>query len=131
MAIVEVGGKPINNQPKEMPQAMVQAHQDGVPVVNTEGEPVMIPAPSGVRTYNVASFFHDKTKSGKDVLKVVTVEQPYNTKYGVACFHGGPEGWKDWQLGVDNKFAPTKGFLKVTIKDPEGESKYANVESFS
>jgi hypothetical protein len=130
MAIVEVGGKPISNQPKTMPPALVQATENGIPVINVEGEPVMIPAPAGVRTYNVKALFHDQTKNGKDVLKVVTNEEPYNTKYGVSCFHGGPEGWKAWALGVENKYVPSKGFLKVDIQDPEGENKYANILRF-
>jgi hypothetical protein len=102
----------------------------GLPLVDGEGKPVMIKLAPGVRLYAVASIFHDKTKNGKDVLKVVTQEEPYNTKYGVALFHGGPDGWKSWPSGVDNKYVPPEGFKKVIIRDPEGESKYPEVIEF-
>jgi hypothetical protein len=131
-AILALDGKPINSRPQPMPkQEMVQEKDEqGLPVVDPDGNPILQPAPAGERNYNVAAFFHDKTKNGKDVLKVVTVEQPYNTKYGVSAFHGGPEGWKNWALGVENKYAPTKGFLKVAIKDPDDFNKYPEILSF-
>ncbi len=122
--------------PPPLPDAPVKTAQIqltdelGTPVVDAEGNPQMIELPKGVHVFTVKALFHDQTKTGKDVIKVITVEEPYNTKYGVSAFHGGPENWKTWPLGVDTKYAPPKGFGHVVIRDPEGESKYANVERF-
>ena len=116
----------------DAPAQKVQLRDEaGLPVVNQEGEPEMVDLPPGVRMFNTKALFHDKSRDGsKDLLKVITVEEPYNTKYGVACFHGGPEGWQSWPVGVENKYAPPKGFTKVAIRDPKEGEKYANVERF-
>jgi len=130
-AILALDGRPINNQPKTAPVPQVQEHDEtGLPVVDAEGQPVMQPAPGGTKEYTVKALFHDKTKSGKDVLKVVTEEAPYNTKYGASCWHGGPEGWKSWAEGVENKYLPPKGFGHVLIRDPEKEGGYPEVGQF-
>ncbi len=109
----------------------IQLHtEDGLPVVNSDGEPEMIELPEGTRVYSVKALWHDKTKTGKDVLKVTTHEDPYNTKYGVTAFHGGPENWKTWPEGIDHQFKAPKTFAHVIIKDPEGEGKYPEVIRF-
>jgi hypothetical protein len=107
--------------------------ETGVPVIDAvTGKPMTAPLPEGVRLYTVAQVFHDKTKSGKDVLKVITAEEPYNTKYGVSCFHPSPEfnGWKTWQEGEKFKYAPPAGAGHVLIRAPQGEGKYADVLEF-
>lgn len=131
-ALADIGGKPINNKPMQAPVAQVQERDEaGLPVVDAEGKAVMINLPQGTNVYTVKALFHDKNKNGdKDLLKVVTEEAPYNTKYGVTCFHGGPDGWKKWPVGPDNKYMPTPDFAKVVIQAPEGEGKYANVVEF-
>lgn len=109
----------------------VQLHtEDGLPVVNADGEPEMIELPKGTRVYTANAIWHDKTKTGKDVLKVTTLEEPYNTKYGVTAFHGGPDGWKTWPLGIEHQYKAPKQFAHVIIKDPEGEGKYPEVIRF-
>ena len=129
--LADIGGKPITNQPKTAPVAQVQERDDhGLPMIDTEGKPVMMNLPKGTNVYTVKALFRDKTKAGKAVMKVVTNEPPYNTKYGVTCFGGGPDGWNTWTEGVENKFAPPKGYTKVVIRDPEGDSKYPDVIEF-
>lgn len=103
----------------------------GAPVTDDKGNQQTVDLPAGIHLFTVKALFHDKTKTGKDVCKVVTVEEPYNTKYGVSCFHPeGLEGWKTWPLGVDVKYAPPKGFGHVLIRDPNEENQYANVIEF-
>lgn len=138
-AIVNVDGRPINQQPKPAPvapPAQIQERDDtGTPMVDADQNPVMINLPAGTRLYAVAALYHDQTKPkdgkpGKDVLKVITREEPYNTKYGVTSFGHGPDGWKTWPLGVENKFIPPAGFQQVVIRDPEPGGKYADVVEF-
>lgn len=87
----------------------------------------------GAKVFTVAQVFHDKTKNGKDVLKVVTVEAPYATKFGVSCFHPGPEfdGWKNWPIGGKDpvKYAPPAGATHVVIR-PAPEGGYPDVIEF-
>lgn len=113
------------------------------PSGNVSTEPAGKPEPvyenvDGSKMYTIAGVFHDKTSTGKDVLKVVTVEPPYNTKYGVSSFHPSAafEGWKSWPVGTKEsgpiKYAPPKGAGHVVIKPAvEGVSKYPDVLAFS
>ena len=131
--IIAAGGKPVNNSPQPAPaleQKVQERDTQGLPVVDGDGKAVMIPLTEGTRIFTVAHLFHDQTKSGKDVLKVVTLEAPYNTKYGVNCFRGGPDNWKTWALGLNNTYLPDPGFKHVVIRDPVGESKYPEIVEF-
>jgi hypothetical protein len=119
------------------PNNTIQMRDDsGLPVVDENQQPVKVSLPSGTRVYQIQSVYHDQTKPkdgkpGKDVLKIVTIEDPYNTKYGVSCFHpNGIDGWKTWPVGVENKYAPPAGLNHVVIRDPQGDSKYPEVVEF-
>lgn len=128
--VLGIGGRPAGVA-KEPPKQKIQLTDElGTPVVNAEGEPEMVDMPAGVAIYTVAHLFHDKTKNGKDTLKVCTVEPPYNKKYGVNAWGGGPDGWIKWPVGVEHKYMPPKGFEKVIIRDPDEHSDYPNVEGF-
>lgn len=129
-SIVGAGGKAANAV-KEQPKTTIPLVDGaGVQVVDSSGMPAVVDLPQGTRLFTVKAFFHDKTKTGKDTLKVVTNEPPYDSKYGVNCFNGGPAGWKQWPEGVENKYAPTDGFRQVIIRDPEGEGKYPQIVDF-
>lgn len=110
--------------------------ETGVPVVDVQtGAVIQAPLPVGVKLYTVSGVAHDRTKSGKDVLKVWTVEDPYNKGYGVSCFHPPHEfgEWKKWALmSKDNKvrYMPPRGFEKVLIRDPQKEGGYPDVVEF-
>jgi len=121
-------------RPPELPAAPKQnvtvVDEQGNPAKDKNGQAVEVDLPEGTHLFDVASLFHDQTKTGKDVLKVVTVQPPYNTKYGVSCFHGGPAGWKDWPIGIDNKYRPAEGFTTVIIRDPKKDGGYADVVEF-
>ena len=130
--VVTVGGKP--DGPALPPKAQIQERDEtGVPVVDGDGNAIMTNLPEGTNLYTVKAVFHDRTKTGnKDVLKVVTVEKPYDTKYGVSCFHP-PEafnGWKDWGIGIEYKYAAPEGAGHVVIRDPKDGGKYADVIEF-
>lgn len=126
--IRDIGGKPVG---QGMPIPAVQEiDASGLPVVDGDGNPVMKEMPADTHLFTVKALFHDVTKSNKDVLKVVTVEEPYNTKYGVSCFHPAIEGWKVWAIGPDNKHEPPAGYGHVVIQDAGGERKYADVIEF-
>jgi hypothetical protein len=114
-----------------------QYDETGTPIVDAEGKPVTAPLPQGVHLFTVAGLFHDKNKDGtKDILKVLTVEPPYNKGYGVSCFHPNGangakvEGWKAWPVGKDSRYAPPAGFGHVLIRDPQGDSKYPDIVEF-
>lgn len=126
------GAKP---EGSNVPPAAQMQERDatGLPVVDPEGKPVMVNLPDGVHLFTVAGVFHDQNKDkDKDILKVVTVEKPYNSKYGVSCFHAPPEaeGWKAWPIGPDQKYAPPKGMGHVIIRDPQSGGKYAEIVEF-
>jgi hypothetical protein len=129
--VQEAGGKPHGGALPAKAQVQ-ERDENGTPVVDPDGKPVMANLPDGTRLYTVKFVFHDQTKSGKDVLKVVTEEKPYSTKYGVSCFHppAAYSGWKSWAVGPDYKQPPVTGALQVVIRDPQGDSKYADVIEF-
>lgn len=110
--------------------------ENGTPVVDAQtGAPVMTDLPAGVKVYRVAGLAHDKTTTGKEVLKVWTAEEPYNKGYGVSCFHPPAEigNWKSWALmSKENKvrYPPPAGFELVLIRDPKEGSKYPDVIEF-
>jgi hypothetical protein len=136
--ITSNGGTPINNQPKPLPASantIPVRDENGTPVVDADRNPVMTSLPDGVHLFKVAGLAHDKTKTGKDVLKVWTVEEPYSKGYGVSCFHPPAEvgDWKAWQLmSRENKtrYMPPKGFELVLIRDPQKEGGYPDVIEF-
>lgn len=138
-AITAGEGKPINSRPQVTPapeNTIPLRDENGTLVVDANTmQPQMVPLPEGVHLFTVAGLAHDKTKSGKDVLKVWTVETPYNGGYGVSCFHPPAEigHWKTWALmSKDNKvrYAPPKGFEKVLIRDPKQDGGYPDVVEF-
>jgi hypothetical protein len=123
--------------PPPIPTATIpMTDETGVPVVDSQtGQAVQALLPAGVRLYTVAGVAHDQTKTGKDVMKVWTVEEPYGKGYGVSCFHPPAEfaDWKKWALmSKDNKvhYMPPKGFEKVIIRDPQKEGGYPDVIEF-
>lgn len=94
--------------------------------VDEAGTTQSVSLPDGEKLYTVKELFHAKNRNGdKDLLKIVTVEAPYNTKYGVTAFDAPIPGWKDWPL--DTRYAPPEGAKRVIIADPKGDSKYATV----
>lgn len=131
------GGKPVG-KPAAMPPAETQKVQatteDGTPVIDGDQKPVMVPLPQGAHLFTVKEVYHDTNKDGdKHMLKVVINEQEYqysNKKYGISCFHPGPEfaGWMDWTVG--NRFAPPIKAAKVLVRDPKPGGKYADVVEF-
>lgn len=138
-ALIEYnGGKPAGKaapMPTAESQKIQATTEDGLPIVNGQtGEPEMVPLPQGVHLFTVKEVYHDTNKDGdKHMLKVVINEQEYqfsNKKYGVSCFHPGPEftGWMDWTVG--NRFAPPVKAAKVLIRDPKPGGKYADVVGF-
>lgn len=100
------------------------------------GEQQTVQLPEGVHLFTVASLVHDKNKDGtKDILKVFTVEQPYNKGYGVACFHppAALKGFTAWPVTskeAKNTQSPPEGCKHVLIRDPKGDSKYPDVIEF-
>src|SRR5258706_5467186 len=83
--IVDIGGKPVNNLPKPLPESANKiplTDENGTPVVDINRNPVMSALPDGVHVFTVAGFGHDRTKSSnKDVLKGWTQEKPYIKGY--------------------------------------------------
>jgi len=135
--IAEIGGLPPSKVVIAPPQATIPVRdENGTPVVDgNTGQPVMTTLPQGVRLYQVSGLAHDKTKNSKDVLKVWTVEEPYNKGYGVSCFHPPAEigAWKSWPLmSRDNKvrYGAPIGFTHVLIRDPQKDGGYPDVLEF-
>jgi len=135
--IAELGGiAPANRvaAPAPSPSAQIQeTDPTGLPVVDAEGQPRMVDLPKGVAIYTVKEVFRDQNKDKtKDLLKVTTVEEaPFiSRKYGVTCFHPPAQykDFKDWPIGT--KYAPRAGAMRVIIREPEAEGKYANILEF-
>jgi hypothetical protein len=134
--IIETGGKPAGFAPA--PTSKIPAQDEtGVPIIDgNTGEAVLTDLPEGVHLYTVAGLVHDKNKEGtKDILKVFTIEAPYHKGYGVSCFHPHADlkGFTSWPVtSKDNKamFAPPPSCKHVLIRDPKGDSKYADVLDF-
>ena len=131
--ITEIGGKP----PKEnrAPATQVQERtEDGTPVIDGDGKPVMKSLPDGINLYTVKQVFHGKTQNGKDYLGVTTEEKPHNRKWGVKCFHPGDvvPGWKQWPIGAETPtyYAPPESAKKVVIREATGEGTYPEVMEF-
>ena len=140
--ITEQGGKPAGGKPGPAPSAeapgvssskIQMKTEDGLPVVDANGQPVMVDLPEGHHLFTVKEVYHDTNQSGdKHMLKVV-LEERYeygNGKYGVSCFH--PEshfaGWKQWEKG--KRYAPPVNAAKVIIRDPKPGGKWADVIEF-
>lgn len=130
------GGKPANSRaPMPTPENdKIQLRtEDGLPVVDAEQKPVMVGLPAGTHLFTVKEVYHDTNKGGdKHILKVVLTEsyEHGNGKYGVSCFHPGPEftGWRDWPIG--QRFSPPVQAAKVLIRDPKEGGRYADVVEF-
>lgn len=135
-ALKEQGGLPQKALPA--PQNTIPLTDElGTPVVDgNTGQPATTTLPEGVRLFTVAALVHDQNREGtKDILKVFTVEPPYNKGYGVSCFHPPTplKGFKAWPLTSKenkNQFAPPDGCGHVLIRDPKGDSKYPDVLEF-
>jgi hypothetical protein len=122
---------PQNQQAPTNKIAMTDA--TGVPIVDAQTmEPVMVDLPSDTHVFTIKEAWHDQTKTGKDVLKVSTVETyQYSGKYGISCFQPNDpafDGWKSWPVGT--KYAPPKGANKVLVRDPKDGGKYADILEF-
>ena len=134
--IAEQGGKPVNKVAPAPSNVVPARDENGTPVVDgNTGEPVMTSLPEGTHLFTVAGLVHDKNKDKtKDILKVFTVETPYNKGYGVACFHPSAEigNWKAWTVtSKDNKamYAPPETCKHVIIRDAK-EGGYPDVVEF-
>jgi hypothetical protein len=133
--ILEQGGiAPANRVAPPPPSQMVQERDEhsGLPVVDAEGQPRMVALPDGVAIYTVREVFHDKTKAGKDILKVTTVEEaPFiSKKFGIGVFHA-PSQYSDFhQWPIDGRYAPKPGAGHVLIRAPKDGGKYADVIEF-
>ncbi len=136
-AILQRGGKPINNKPQPLPG--VQAHdENGTPIVDENKNPVMAPAPEGVKSYTVIAVAHSKTMKGMDVLKVWVEEKEewINRKFGITCFHAPAQykEFKTWPIVTEdgaNKYAPTEGAMRVAIRAPKAGDNYGEIIAFS
>lgn len=135
--ILETGGKPVNSKLPAPQSTIPVTDETGIPVVDgNTGKPVTTNLPEGVHLFTVSGLVHDKNKDGtKDLLKVFTVEAPYNKGYGVTCFHAPPElkGFTSWAVtSKENKamYAPPENLKHVLIRDPKGEGKYPDVVEF-
>ena len=128
--IAKQEGKAPNVRPA---QTMQERDENGTPVVNGEGKPVMTNLPDGVGLYTVKQLFHGLTKNKKDYLGVVTVEKPHNRKWGVKCFHPtGIDGWKSWPVGENDPtyYAPPELASRVLIREAKGEGEFPDVLEF-
>lgn len=106
----------------EAPQAPSQVN---IPI-DDQGNTEAIPLPPGQRVYTVKELYHTKSRNGdKDLLKIVTVEDPYNTKYGVTAFNAPIQGWKDWPL--ETRYSAPEGCKQVVIEDPQKDGGYPTV----
>ena len=105
--------------------------ENGTPIIDgNSGQPAMTTLPQGTHLFAVKALFHGKTKTGKDTLGVVTVEPPYNRKWGVTSFDApNVEGWKSWPIGDKDPyhFAPKPEYAHVIIQDPAGDEKYPKI----
>ncbi|RPJ29427.1 MAG: hypothetical protein EHM33_00850 [Chloroflexi bacterium] len=111
--------------------AQVYEPATGLPLVDENQQPVKEKI-DGANVYTVEGVSHGTTQSGKDVLCVFTVEKEefISRKYGVKCFHA-PAIYKDFKnWPVDTKYGPKEGGMKVVIRAPKGDSKYADVVEF-
>jgi len=104
--------------------------EDGLPVVNQEGEPEMVELPKGTHLFTVKTLAHGKTQAGKSVIKVFIQENYEHDggRYGMTAFRGGPDGWEKWSENA--QYAPPEGFGHVVVSDPKEGGKYANIEMF-
>lgn len=128
-AILATDGRPANAQPKTKVQ---ERDENGTPVVDGEGKPVMTDLPQGAHLFTIKKVYHAKTQTGKDCLGIVTEEKPYSGKWGVKCFHPPFSEWKNWTVGdgEPNYMAMPGDKKHVIIKDPEGEGKFPEVLEF-
>ena len=133
--VTETGGKPVNDKPATQIPA---TDETGVPIVNTDGKPEMKSLPDGTALFTVIAVAHDKTQSGKDVLKVFVKEkgEGISKKYGVNCFHPPAQykEFKTWDMHYGetgaNRFSPKEGATQVIIRLPSGDRKYPDVIEF-
>ena len=137
-AAILADGAKVEREPKPIPQAehtIQVTDETGVPVVDAQtGKPVTVALPNDTHVLTIKGVFHDQTKTGKDVLKVVVVEPyPFNGgKYGISCFNPPSEftGWKSWPIGNTTIYAAPPNASKVIVRDPENGGKYANILEF-
>lgn len=129
--ILENGGKIPNPRPS---QTVQERDENGTPVIDGDGNPVMTNLPKGTGLYNVKQLFHGKTQNGKDFLGVVTVETPHNRKWGVKCFHPGNSvsGWQSWPVGENDPiyYAPPETAKRVIIREAKDTGSYPDVVEF-
>jgi hypothetical protein len=130
-AIIATDGKPVSTQQKvtAAPVAQVQEKIDGMPVVDADGNPMMIPLPANEKLYTIKGFYHGQNKDKtKDFLKVVVEEKPHNGKYGHNVFHHPFNDWKAWPLAADPPgLYSMPGYGHVVLRDPKEGEKWAEV----
>jgi hypothetical protein len=132
-ALLEIGWKPDGQS--VAPAAQVQERDDnGTPVVDGDGKPIMINLPPGTGLYTVKGFYHGQNKDKtKDFLKVVVEEKPHNGKYGHPVFHPPFSEWKNWPFpgdGTPGLFAAPANCKRVVIRDAQGEGKFPEIVDF-
>jgi hypothetical protein len=134
--ILVAGGKPAGQSVKPAPVATVQERgDDGLPVIDGEGQPVLIALPANTHVFTVKGFYHGQNKDKtKDFLKVVVEEKPYSGKYGHPVFHPPFAEWKTWPYPADGAapglFAADPKYGHVVIRDPEGDGKFPEIVEF-
>jgi len=131
--ILGADGKPMG-QAKPAPAKIQERDDSGLPVVDPEGQPVMINLPPNTHLFTVKGFYRGQNKDKtKDFLKVVVEEKPYNSKYGLAVFHTPFKEWENWPIaaeGTPGLFTPDTKYGHVVIRDPEGDSKFPEILEF-
>ena len=129
--ILDAEGKVLSSISPAPANQIPAKDENGTPIIDgNSGQPAMTILPNGTHLFAVKALFHGKTKTGKDTLGVVTVEPPYNRKWGVTCFDAANvEGWKSWPVGDKDPyhFAPKPEYAHVIIQDPSGDEKYPKV----
>lgn len=136
VVIAEIGGKPISTQSKVSPAPpMVQEKDEtGTPVVDQEGNPVMSPVNMlpGEVLCTIKGFYHGQTKAGKDALKVVLEDKPYNGKYGHYVFKPPFGDWQKWAVAGDPPgLFQVPGYGHAILRPPEGDGKYPEIVGFT
>jgi len=133
--IINGGGEPINSKAKPAPTTVQERDDSGIPVVDGEGQPVLIPLPANTHLFTVKGFYRGQNKDKtKDFLKVVVEEKPYNGKFGHNVFHPPFSEWKNWPLAAGETPGlfqpPVPNCGHVVMKDPEGDGKYPEIVEF-
>ena len=120
----------------QAPKAQVQERDEtGVPLVDGEGNAIMIDLPEGTTLHQVKGFYHGTTKDGTSVLKVVVDGKPWDSKYGHIVWGNSPvTDWKSWSAHVGNDtpalYAPPEGAKNVIMRPSSKNANYADIVEF-